>query len=56
APLIAHADDDHFCINMAAIHNATLVRRTLLIALTVPRPIYLDRKAHHYGIATDLRV
>ncbi|KAJ7847525.1 hypothetical protein B0H13DRAFT_2255356 [Mycena leptocephala] len=56
AALIAHTDDDHFCINMAAIHNATLVRRTLPIALTVPRPIYLDRKAYHYGFATHLRV
>lgn len=55
-PLIAHADDNHFCINMAAIHNATLVRQTLPIALTDPRPIYLDRIAHHYGIATHLRV
>ncbi|KAJ7853452.1 hypothetical protein B0H13DRAFT_1904041 [Mycena leptocephala] len=45
APLIAHADDNHFCINMAAIH----IRR-------VPRPIYLDRKADHYGIATHLQV
>ncbi|KAJ6608328.1 hypothetical protein B0H10DRAFT_2303295 [Mycena sp. CBHHK59/15] len=54
--LISHGDDDHFLINMAALHNATLLRRALPIALTVPRPIYLDRRAHHYGIATGLRV
>ncbi|KAJ7302618.1 hypothetical protein DFH08DRAFT_641770, partial [Mycena albidolilacea] len=54
--LISHGDDDHFCINMAAIHNATLLRRALPIALTVPRPLYLDRKSHHYGITTGLRV
>ncbi|KAJ7853254.1 hypothetical protein B0H13DRAFT_2284179 [Mycena leptocephala] len=45
APLIAHADDNHFCINMAAIHIQH-----------IPRPIYLDRKADHYGIATHLQV
>jgi hypothetical protein len=41
---------------MAAIHNATLLRRALPIALTVPQPLYLDRKSHHYGITTGLRV
>jgi hypothetical protein len=40
---------------MAAIHNATLLRRALPIALTVPRPIYVNRKAHHQAIATGLR-
>ncbi|KAJ7835357.1 hypothetical protein B0H14DRAFT_3109979 [Mycena olivaceomarginata] len=53
--LISHEDDDHFVVNMAAIHNATLLRRALPIALTVPRPIYVDRKAHHQAIATGLR-
>lgn len=41
---------------MAALHNATLLRRALPIALTVPRPLYLDRKAHHTNIAATLRV
>ncbi|KAJ7756797.1 hypothetical protein DFH07DRAFT_773023 [Mycena maculata] len=54
--LISHGDDDHFIVNMAALHNATLLRRALPIALTVPRPLYSDRKAHHYGIAVGLRV
>ncbi|KAJ7474227.1 hypothetical protein FB451DRAFT_1351527 [Mycena latifolia] len=54
--LICHEDDDHFIVNMAALHNATLLRRVLPIALTVPRPIHLDRKAHHFEIAAGLRV
>jgi hypothetical protein len=53
--LISHEDNDHFVVNMAAVHNATLLRRALPIALTVPRPIYLDRKAHHQAMATGLR-
>ncbi|KAJ7752333.1 hypothetical protein B0H16DRAFT_1723687 [Mycena metata] len=54
--LIAHKDDNHFCINMAALHNATLLRRALPIALTVPRPLYMDRKSHHHQLAAGLRV
>ncbi|KAJ7435722.1 hypothetical protein B0H11DRAFT_2366659, partial [Mycena galericulata] len=53
--LLAHADDQHFVINMAAIHNATLLRRNLPVSLTVPRPLYLDRKAHHDEVAIGLR-
>ncbi|KAJ7509389.1 hypothetical protein B0H11DRAFT_1901510 [Mycena galericulata] len=53
--LLAHADDEHFVINMAAIHNATLLRRNLPVSLTVPRPLYLDRKAHHDEVAIGLR-
>jgi hypothetical protein len=54
--LIEHGDDDHFVINLNALHNATLLRRALPVALTVPRPLYLDRKTHHYNIAKGLRV
>ncbi|KAJ7906464.1 hypothetical protein B0H13DRAFT_1880530 [Mycena leptocephala] len=54
--LLAHGDDNHFVINMAGIHNATLVRRNLPVALTVPRPLYLDREAHHHQVAVGLRV
>ncbi|KAJ7902849.1 hypothetical protein B0H14DRAFT_3079952 [Mycena olivaceomarginata] len=53
--LISHEDNDHFVVNMAAVHNATLLCRALPIALTVPRPIYVDRKAHHQAMATGLR-
>jgi hypothetical protein len=54
--LLAHGDDNHFVINMAGIHNATLVRRNLPVALTVPWPLYLDREAHHHQVAVGLRV
>ncbi|KAJ6570349.1 hypothetical protein B0H10DRAFT_2168799 [Mycena sp. CBHHK59/15] len=54
--LISHGDDEHFVINMAALHNATLLRRILPVALTLPRALYLDRKAHHHELAVGLRV
>ncbi|KAJ7176872.1 hypothetical protein C8R46DRAFT_989066 [Mycena filopes] len=53
--LLAHGDDEHFVINMAALHNATLLRRNLPVALTVPRPLYPDREAHHHEVAIRLR-
>ncbi|KAJ6622371.1 hypothetical protein B0H10DRAFT_1684823, partial [Mycena sp. CBHHK59/15] len=53
---ISHGDDDHFVVNMAALHNATLLRRALPVALTVPRPLYSDRKTHHFTTAAGLRV
>ncbi|KAJ7198300.1 hypothetical protein GGX14DRAFT_374386 [Mycena pura] len=54
--LLEHADDSHFIINMAALHNATLLRRVLPRALTVPRQLYPDRKAHHTERAATLRI
>ncbi|KAJ7187714.1 hypothetical protein GGX14DRAFT_320505, partial [Mycena pura] len=54
--LLAHADDDHFIVNMAALHNSTLLRRALPRALTVPQPLYTDRKAHHFEVAVRLRM
>ncbi|KAF7339456.1 hypothetical protein MSAN_02159900 [Mycena sanguinolenta] len=53
--ILAHRDDEHFVINMAALHNATLLRRNLPVALTVPRPLYVDREAHHHLVAIHLR-
>ncbi|KAJ6618968.1 hypothetical protein B0H10DRAFT_2371976 [Mycena sp. CBHHK59/15] len=53
--LLAHGDDEHFVINMAALHNATLLRRNLSEALTVPCPLYTDRQAHHHEVAIHLR-
>ncbi|KAJ7796420.1 hypothetical protein B0H14DRAFT_2390719, partial [Mycena olivaceomarginata] len=53
--LLEHGDDEHFVINMAGLHNATLLRRNLPVALTVPRPLYLDRRAHHHEVAVRLR-
>ncbi|KAJ7780397.1 hypothetical protein B0H14DRAFT_3095767 [Mycena olivaceomarginata] len=49
--LLEHGDDEHFVINMAGLHNATLLRRNLPVAFTVPRPLYLDRRAHHHEVA-----
>ncbi|KAF8056083.1 hypothetical protein FPV67DRAFT_1732296 [Lyophyllum atratum] len=54
--LIAHGDDAHYVLNLYALHNAELLRRTLPRQLSVPRPIYDDRKAHHREIAAKLRV
>ncbi|KAJ6600335.1 hypothetical protein DFH09DRAFT_1497797 [Mycena vulgaris] len=54
--LLEHANDTHFLINTAGLHNATLLRRLLPRALTVPRPLYTDRKAHHKEVAARLRV
>ncbi|KAJ6628304.1 hypothetical protein B0H10DRAFT_2271410 [Mycena sp. CBHHK59/15] len=51
--LLAHGDDDHFVINMVALHNGTLLRRNLPVALTVPRPLYLDCEAHHHQVAIE---
>ncbi|KAJ6548057.1 hypothetical protein B0H10DRAFT_1969369 [Mycena sp. CBHHK59/15] len=53
--LLAHGDDDHVVINMAALHNGTLLRHNFPVALTVLRPLYLDREAHHHQVAIGLR-
>ncbi|KAF7344774.1 hypothetical protein MVEN_01638400 [Mycena venus] len=53
--LLEHGDDDHFVINMAGLHNTTLLRCSLPVTLTVPRPLYLDREAHHHQVAIRLR-
>ncbi|KAJ7073776.1 hypothetical protein C8F01DRAFT_1271598 [Mycena amicta] len=54
--LLEHTDNEHFLVNMTALHNATLLRRVLPRALTVPRPIYIDRRTHHSELAAVLRV
>jgi hypothetical protein len=52
--LLEHGDDEHFIINMAGLHNTSLLCRNLPVALTVPCPLYLNRKAHHYEVAVRL--
>lgn len=54
--LMAHGDDAHYVLNLYALHNTEVLCRHLPRNLTVPRPLYNDRKAHHYTIAAKLRV
>lgn len=54
--LIAHEDDKHFVLNLHALHNVVLLRRALPRHLTIPIPLYQDRKAQHFAIAAQLRV
>ena len=54
--LIKHKDDNHFIINMYAIHNATLLHKSLPQYLTAPRALHQDRQLHHAKVATGLRV
>ncbi|KDQ51612.1 hypothetical protein JAAARDRAFT_198890 [Jaapia argillacea MUCL 33604] len=48
-------DDDHFIINTHALHNAMLLRKHLPIYLTIPRPLYPNRKERHHKLLTVLR-
>jgi hypothetical protein len=54
--LISHQDDGHFVLNLHALHNAALIRQVLPRHLTSPKPLYNDRQARHFEIATKLRV
>jgi len=53
---IKHQDDNNFVINMYAIHNATLLRKSLPHHLTAPKLLYSDRRLHHGKVAAGLRV
>ncbi|KAK0436128.1 hypothetical protein EV421DRAFT_1892448 [Armillaria borealis] len=53
--LVAHEDEDHFIINMFALHNAMLLRSMLPHTLISPSPLYTDRKMHHLELAKKLR-
>ncbi|PBK86015.1 hypothetical protein ARMGADRAFT_1047955 [Armillaria gallica] len=44
---LSHADDDHFVINVFALHNAILLQKFLPCSLTEPKPLYMDRQSHH---------
>jgi len=53
--LIAHTDDDHFLVNLYALHNANLLRNALPRDLYAPTPLYQDRQQRHYEMAANLR-
>ena len=53
---IKHKDNNHFIINMYAIHNATLLRKSLPRYLTTPKALHQDRQLHHAKVAAGLRV
>ncbi|KAJ7833714.1 hypothetical protein B0H14DRAFT_3710403 [Mycena olivaceomarginata] len=55
-PLIMHAVDDDYFLNMHGIHNAHLIRETLPQEMTVPQPYLSDRLAKHKELAAQLRV
>lgn len=53
---IVHLDDNHFILNMHALHNAALTREALPRSLTEPRPYIRDRQAKLDEIAQGLRI
>ncbi|TRM55333.1 hypothetical protein BD626DRAFT_444655 [Schizophyllum amplum] len=53
--LLKHEDDDHFIVNIYAIHNAVELRRAISRELMKPIPLFADRRAHHDANAYKLR-
>ncbi|KAJ7732086.1 hypothetical protein B0H14DRAFT_2314270, partial [Mycena olivaceomarginata] len=53
--LIKHTDDDHFILNMSALHNSAQLRRALPRSLTDIQPLYGDRLALHKLAAEKAR-
>ena len=53
---VEHKDDNHFIINLHALHNATLLRRVLPPALVKPSLVHPNQQEHHYDVAASLRV
>lgn len=51
---IIYRDDTHFIVNTHALHNASLLRQFLPRHLTVPQPLFADRKKRHEDLAVDL--
>lgn len=52
---LQHDDDDHYVVNIFAIHNASCLRKAIGRDLTRPIPLYQDRRAHHNTSAAKLR-
>ncbi|KAF7343014.1 hypothetical protein MVEN_01731600 [Mycena venus] len=53
---IVHKDDARFIINTHGFHNAGLLRKYLPVALTKPRPLFLDRRQRHDELSAILSV
>ncbi|KAJ7078983.1 hypothetical protein C8R43DRAFT_1092894 [Mycena crocata] len=53
--LIKHTDDDHFILNMSALHNFTKLCRALPKALTELTLLVLDRNEFHKKAAREAR-
>jgi hypothetical protein len=53
---IVHKDTGRFVINTHGFHNAGLLRKYLPVALTKPRPLFLDRRARHDDLSKALAV
>ncbi|KAJ6600735.1 hypothetical protein B0H10DRAFT_2083083 [Mycena sp. CBHHK59/15] len=54
--LIKHTDDDHFIINMGALHNFSKLCRVLPRTLTRLKPLFPDRKDFHAKVRQKARV
>ena len=50
-----HSSEQHFILNMHALHNAHLIREVLPRSLTAPIPYLNDRLASHARFAAQLR-
>ncbi|KIK02140.1 hypothetical protein K443DRAFT_122032 [Laccaria amethystina LaAM-08-1] len=53
---ISHADDNHFLICTYALHNANMLHQALPCILIRLKPLYEDRRAHHYDVAARLHI
>ncbi|KAF9007712.1 hypothetical protein BDZ89DRAFT_918814, partial [Hymenopellis radicata] len=53
--LISHTDDDHFILNLTALHNFAEVCRILPRELTKPVPLVDDRVAFHKDLSKKAR-
>ncbi|KAJ6573348.1 hypothetical protein B0H10DRAFT_1927632 [Mycena sp. CBHHK59/15] len=51
---VVHKDATRFVINTHRFHNAGLLRKYLPVALTKPRPLFIDRRAWHDAGSTKL--
>ncbi|TFY66993.1 hypothetical protein EVJ58_g1912 [Rhodofomes roseus] len=53
---IKHTDVERYLINMHALHNADLIRKTLPRSLSAPTYYYEDRQTKHQEFARGLRI